>query len=175
MILFDYPFYQALMKLFSPNATLIFRFFTTFGSAIVIITGILSILILFNKKYFKYMSIACLLGIILNTIIKNIVKRPRPKVFVMTHSTGYSFPSSHTMMATIFFGLLIYFIWKTVKSRKLKYFLTFLFSFIIIGVGLSRIYLGVHYATDVLAAIIIGIIYLVLFTKFFINHKKATK
>ncbi len=169
MILFDECVYNFLMNFYSENITFVAKFFTSLGSTIVIITGILSILILFNKKYFKYTFIACLFGIILNIIIKNIVKRVRPSVFILTHADGYSFPSSHTMMSTIFYGLLIYFICNTVKSKRLKMFLSFLIGFIIIGIGLSRIYLGVHYATDVAAGFIIGLIYLFLFIKFYIS------
>lgn len=165
MILYDQKIYDLIMKLYSENATLIFKIFTSIGSTLVIITGIISILILFGKKEFKYMSIACSVGIIFVTILKNIIRRPRPSVFRLTYETGYSFPSSHTTMSTIFYGLLIYLIWKKVKNNKLKYFLTYIFILIIIGVGMSRIYLGVHYATDVTAGIIIGIIYDILFIK----------
>ena len=165
MILYDQKIYDLIMKLYSENATLIFKIFTSIGSTLLIITGIISILILFGKKEFKYMSIASSVGIIFVTILKNIIRRPRPSVFRLTYETGYSFPSSHTTMSTIFYGLLIYLIWKKVKNNKLKYFLTYIFILIIIGVGMSRIYLGVHYATDVTAGIIIGIIYDILFIK----------
>ena len=165
MILYDQKIYDLIMKLYSENATLIFKIFTSIGSTLLIITGIISILILFGKKEFKYMSSACSVGIIFVTILKNIIRRPRPSVFRLTYETGYSFPSSHTTMSTIFYGLLIYLIWKKVKNNKLKYFLTYIFILIIIGVGMSRIYLGVHYATDVTAGIIIGIIYDILFIK----------
>ena len=176
MILFDEPVYNFLFNLYSEKMTFIMRLLTSLGSTLVIISGIISILFLFDFKHFKQMTIISLIGIISNHIIKEIVKRPRPSVFKLTSESSYSFPSSHTMMSTIFYGLLIYFIWEKLKNRKLKILLTIIFSIIILGTGISRIYLGAHYATDVLAGLILGLLYDFFFIKLYINKKnKETK
>lgn len=177
MILFDLPVYQFIMSLFWPPTTwaTIMKIITALGSTIVLITGILCVAILVkNKKYFLIFTICNLIGVIINNIIKLIVRRPRPtQTMLLTSETSYSFPSGHSMMSMIFYGLIIYYVCKFVKKQKLKIFLVGLLSMIIFLIGLSRIYLGVHYATDVLGGYILGIIYLVIFIK--LQNKLSNK
>lgn len=178
MILFDLPIYQLIISTFglSPNMITAMRLITTLGSTIVIITGILCTAVLFkDKKYFKTFVIANALGVVLNNIIKIIVRRKRPEnTFIFTNETTYSFPSGHSMMSMIFYGLLIYYVCKFVKNKKLKVLLVSILSLIILLVGISRIYLGVHYATDVLGGYLFGIVYLILFIKIGKKSQKWT-
>ena len=178
MILFDLPIYQLVMMIFPPNVslTIIMKMITTLGSTLVIISGILCVAILIkNKKYFIIFSLANLIGVLLNNLIKIIVRRPRPTTtMVLTSENTYSFPSGHSMMSMIFYGLIIYYVIKNMKNKKMKTLLVSLLSCIIFFIGISRIYLGVHYATDVLAAHIIGLLYLIIFIKI-INKKKPFK
>ena len=175
MILFDLPVYQFIMSIFGLTSTmmLIMKFITTLGSTLVIVTSILCIAVLVkNKKYFLIFTFANLIGVILNNILKIIIRRPRPtETLVLTAESSYSFPSAHSMMSMIFYGLLIYYVTKFVKKKWLKNALVGILSAIILFVGISRIYLGVHYATDVLAGYIVGIIYLVFFIKFLKKKK----
>ena len=175
MILFDLPVYQFIMSIWGLTSTmmLIMKFITTLGSTLVIVTSILCIAVLVkNKKYFLIFTFANLIGVILNNILKIIIRRPRPtETLVLTAESSYSFPSAHSMMSMIFYGLLIYYVTKFVKKKWLKNALVGILSAIILFVGISRIYLGVHYATDVLAGYIVGIIYLVFFIKFLKKKK----
>lgn len=179
MILFDLPVYQLIMSIFGTSKSMIFfmKLLTTLGSTIVIVTGILCVGILIkNKKYFKIFIIANLIGVILNNLVKIIIRRPRPtQTMPLSYEDSYSFPSGHSMMSSIFYGLIIYYIFKYVKNRKLKVFLSTLLTIIIIMVGISRIYLGVHYVTDVLGGIILGIIYLFVFTKLLNKYENKAK
>ncbi|WP_161888295.1 phosphatase PAP2 family protein [Pontibacter russatus] len=68
---------------------------------------------------------------------------------------GFSFPSGHTMIGGVFHGLLIYIIWTTVENRTWRWVLSGFLTLVVLLVGLSRIYLKVHYATDVAAGYII--------------------
>ncbi len=169
MVLFDLPVYQFFISFFtiSPMMISFMKFFTSFGSTLVIVCGILSVAILIkNKKYFWNFAIANALGIVLNTVIKIIVRRPRPSTTMLfSYEKSFSFPSGHTMMSTIFYGLIIYYVYKNIKNKNLKYLLVSLLSLIIVMIGVSRVYLGVHYATDVAAAYILGIVYLVTYIK----------
>ncbi len=175
MILFDLPVYQFIMSIFGLTSTmmLIMKFITTLGSTLVIVTSILCIAVLVkNKKYFLIFTFANLIGVILNNILKIIIRRPRPtETLVLTAESSYSFPSAHSMMSMIFYGLLIYYVTKFVKKKWLKNALVGILSAIILFVGISRIYLGVHYVTDVLVGYIIGIVYLVIFIKFLKKKK----
>lgn len=74
------------------------------------------------------------------------------------------------MMSMIFYGLLIYYVVKFVNKNWIRNFLVFVLVWIILSVGVSRIYLGVHYATDVLAGFVFGLIYLFVFTSFLKKH-----
>lgn len=100
---------------------------------------------------------------LLNQILKNIVQRPRPTEFRMIDESGYSFPSGHSMASAAFYGFLIYLVYKKVKNKKLKITIITLLSLLIILIGISRIYLGVHYTSDVLAGFFVSISYLTIY------------
>ena len=85
--------------------------------------------------------------------------------------SGYSFPSGHAMASLAFYGLLIYITKRLVKNKYLKILLITLNIAIIILIGVSRIYLGVHYLSDVLTGYSISIIYLLITTKLLNKYK----
>ena len=163
--------------LISDFATPIAKFITNFGGAIFLIglTVLLSILIK-NKKI--GLSIFANLVIItgLNQLLKRILQRPRPTEFRIVEETGYSFPSGHSMVSMAFYGYLIYLIYKYVKNKYIKWSLIVLLSCLIVGIGTSRIYLGVHYTSDVLGGFLISVSYLVIYisavNKFLIGKNK---
>lgn len=95
---------------------------------------------------------------IINALLKAFFGRPRPAVFPpLTVETSYSFPSGHTMAAVAFYGLLAVFLW-----RKQRYGWAVLLGLWPLVVALSRIYLGVHYPSDVLGALAVGIMWVAL-------------
>lgn len=169
MILFDLPVYRFIMSIFpvSMSMTAIMKMITTLGSSIVIVAGLISIAVLIrDKKYFKIFVLATLLSSVINNILKLIVHRPRPsQTMVLAAETTYSFPSGHSMVSMVFYGLIIYYIRKFVKEKWLSNLLTIVLSLVILAVGITRIYLGVHYSTDVLAAYVFGFVYLFVFVK----------
>ena len=99
-----------------------------------------------------------------NQLLKRIVERPRPEGFRIVEELGYSFPSGHSMVSMAFYGLFIYFIYEKVKNKYIKWTSIILLTLLIVLIGISRIYLGVHYASDVLAGFLLSISYLGLFT-----------
>lgn len=152
-------------KMRNPILTDILKIITNLGSAFVLITiTILSLIILKNKKIGLCITLNLALSTLLNVLLKNIIQRPRPEGYRLIEETGFSFPSGHSMVNTAFYGLLIYLIIKNVKNKKLKYALSILISILILAIGFSRIYLGVHYTSDVLAGFLISIAYLIVFT-----------
>lgn len=104
-------------------------------------------------------------ALVLNVVLKHIVQRPRPDGFRLIAETGYSFPSGHSMISMAFFGLLVWMVWTYERDRRLRNTLCVLFSLVIVMVGVSRIYLGVHYASDVVAGFCVSIIWLAFYTK----------
>ena len=148
--------------------TVIFKFITNLGGAYCLITiAILCAIFVKSKKIAFAIPINLFLTTMLNLFLKNIVERPRPIGYRLIDETGYSFPSGHSMISAAFYGLIIYFIWKNVKNKNLKYISCILLSLLIVLIGISRIYLGVHYASDVLGGFTISIVYLIIFTSTF--------
>lgn len=76
---------------------------------------------------------------------------------------GYSLPSGHSMVSMAFYGYLIYLIYRHINNKYIKWSLITLLSLLIISIGISRIYLGVHYTSDVLAGFLVAISYLIIY------------
>jgi hypothetical protein len=93
--------------------------------------------------------------------LKFLFKRPRPLEPLLQQARGMSFPSGHALMSVTFYGLLIYIIYKTQKGKPFKWPAIISLIILIQLIGFSRIYLRVHYATDVLAGYMIGLLWLV--------------
>lgn len=157
--------YDIVSKLFKFNvSTPIAKFMTNFGGAIFVIS-LTTILFLVIKDKKIGISIITNLGIvtILNQIIKFIMQRPRPTEFRIIEETGYSFPSGHSMVSLAFYGYLIYLIYKYINNKHLKRTLIIILSVLICIIGVSRIYLGVHYTSDVLGGFLISFAYLIIY------------
>ena len=111
---------------------------------VVIVTAIILIIFIKNKKI-KLSLMINLIGVtIINNLFKVIIARPRPYINRLVDETGYSFPSGHAITSMVFYGYLIYLIYKYVDNRKIKIPLMIFLILLIPIIGLSRIYLGVH-------------------------------
>lgn len=150
--------------LISDFATPIAKFITNLGGAIFLITLTISLFILIrNRKIGISIFLNLVIVTVLNQLLKNILQRPRPTEYRIIEETGYSFPSGHSMVSMAFYGYLIYLIYKYVKNKYIKWISIVLFSILICSIGVSRIYLGVHYTSDVLGGFCISISYLVIY------------
>ena len=148
----------------SERMTNIVKILTSLGSALVVI--ILTI-VLFMAIKNKRIDVSIVINLIVITILNNLLKiiflRPRPNVNNLILESGYSFPSGHSSTSMAFYGYLIYLIYKYVNNKKIKISLIIFLSLVIVAIGLSRIYLGVHYASDVLGGFLLAIVYLIIF------------
>ena len=99
---------------------------------------------------------------VLNEAFKVIFHRERPDILRLVEAGGFSFPSGHSMISMSFYGFIAYLFYANMKSRW-KYLIISMFSVIILLIGISRIYLGVHYASDVLAGFSAGLTWLAIF------------
>lgn len=126
-----------------------------------------------NKKYGQKILFSIIGNITLNTGIKEFIKAPRPigvpgiDSMRISTATGYSFPSGHTQTATAF--------WVSIISIFKKHWITIFGTIMILGVGLSRLYLAVHWPIDVLCGWIFGILFTILFGKIFDYVDKSKK
>jgi len=100
-------------------------------------------------------------GSLLNTFLKVIIRRPRPiSETSLVAASGWSFPSGHAMMSTVFYGMVAYLLVRAVDSWRLKAFSISVAGFMVFVIGMSRIYLQVHYLSDVLAGFAGGLFWL---------------
>ena len=93
-------------------------------------------------------------GFLLDVLTKWLVSRPRPR------GGEYGFPSGHTLGAAVFFGAVVYVLWTSDVSRALRWLGTLLACLLVLGVAASRIYLKVHWLSDVIGGLVGGVTYL---------------
>lgn len=166
-------------QLRTPALTIFMKLITKLSNTgiIIILATILTLLFLFKWKKTKVAKlIPCSLITItfMNQILKYIFQRERPIGYRLIEIGGYSFPSGHSMVSMAFYGLLIYIIYYYVKNKYLRNSLIILNILIIILIGISRVYLGVHYLSDVLTGYSISVIYLLILTKLLKKYQIIT-
>jgi membrane-associated phospholipid phosphatase len=115
-----------------------------------------------HKWYSIKIPVISIGSLLIMSLLKQIFHRARPMTPLMEEARGLSFPSGHAMMSFVFYGLILYIIWEEVKNKPLRYFLAFLLLLLIFFIGISRIYLRVHYASDVCAGFSLGLLWLVI-------------
>lgn len=166
---FIYTFDNNIIKVIcnnNPTNLKVARSLTALGntSTIVIEAILLFIGLLIFKKY-KLAGLEAgimILGNTCNWIIKNIIKRSRPSVTHLVYADGYSFPSGHSLGSVTLFGSLFIITCVLVKSKPLKYFLNFLWIIFPLIIGYTRIYLHVHYPSDVFGGWIEGLTFVLI-------------
>ena len=95
----------------------------------------------------------------LNSILKNIFLRSRPLKYFLIEQGGYSFPSGHAMVSLTFYTTMTYLLTNKIEKREVKAILWFINIIIIFLIGFSRVYLGVHWPSDVLMGFAIGLVF----------------
>jgi undecaprenyl-diphosphatase len=164
---FDDCIYKSISLYIKPMVTDIMILLSFFGSAMFFTAfGVISFAASWRKsQYTFYISMIlinlCLCGII-NTGVKQLFHRDRPNIMRLVEISGFSFPSGHSMVSISFYGFMIYLIYKYCKT-KWRYFGIAILSILILFIGVSRIYLGVHYASDVIGGFALGSLWLSIF------------
>jgi membrane-associated phospholipid phosphatase len=164
---FDFAVFSSLESVVSDGMSDFMLGITFLGTHTFLIPANLVLIayFLFIKKHRWYsikIPVVALGGVTLMFLLKMLFNRPRPLIPLLREAAGLSFPSGHAMMSFSFYGLLIYLVWQNVKNGWVRGIAIVLLFFLILLIGFSRIYLRVHYASDVLAGFCVGIIWLVL-------------
>jgi len=171
IIKYDISIYKYIANYINDNNTTIAKIITNLGSSLVLIAiTLFSIAFLKNKRYGTLMAINLCAIVLINNLLKIIIQRNRPIEFPLINEVGYSFPSGHSMVSMAFYGLIIYLLYKKLNN-KIKWFVIIVLSVLIIFIGLSRIYLGVHYPSDVIGGFLISVAYLIVFINILIKKK----
>lgn len=158
---FDQPI-QTVIRGDLPNyLTILFRAITHLIDIPVIITWVLIVAFIFYRKQWKLESYLMLgnltLAGILIVTFKNIYQRPRPEILQLVEEKGFSFPSGHSLAVTIMVGTLIVIFSQRIKDQLWKRIVQILLGLYLVSVLISRVYLGVHYPSDVLASLCVGL------------------
>ncbi|MGM1045369.1 MAG: phosphatase PAP2 family protein [Bacillota bacterium] len=150
---FDSFFIELVRGFEQPAITDIAKGFSYIGSTVPIIVICVAVSVLLYALRLRreiILFFTVVLGSqILNMVLKMSFRRIRPDINRLVEVTGYSFPSGHSMAAFALYGILTYLLWKNLNTVLRRVFVLILFSVMILGIGLSRIYLGVHYPSDV--------------------------
>ncbi len=163
----DEEIYGFISKMHSNSMTVTMKVITSLsGTFAIIFLLALSYLFLKNKKYAHLMTINIINVVLLNQILKNIFRRTRPLFINIIEEAGYSFPSGHAMASFGFYGFIIFLIHRSNMSNRYKIILTIMLTILIILVGISRIYLGVHFFSDIVGGYVVSAIYLLIYTHF---------
>lgn len=160
-ILFDEKIMEYVHNRTTPIGIKIMKKISFFGSAKFFLSfGLIIFLLMFWKKNLKGMALVVLstLGSYgINFLLKNIFIRTRPLKYFLIEQGGYSFPSGHAMVSMSFYATMTYLIMKNKdENKKILWILSFL---IIALIGFSRIYLGVHWPTDILIGYLLGYVF----------------
>ena len=170
----DESVYKFITSNMNDTTTNIYKVITFFVSTIFMVGLFVLILVLFiiiKKNIYGYIISGTLIfSTIMNNVIKVIIRRERP-IYMIVRETTFSFPSGHTMASVSMYGILIYLINKSNMNKKLKIILSIILGMIPLMVATSRIYLGAHYFSDILGAIMLATIVLLISTKY-IKDKK---
>lgn len=164
--LIDYNIFLQVREMTNPTGVRIARMVTVLGTGNFLIPAYILILAYLSKRNYTcllYKSFTTAFGgLLLGWLLKWIFHRNRPLDHLVSGAGGYSFPSGHALGGFIFCGIVIYLVWKMKFSYFVRWTCTFLFSFLGFFIAMSRIYLHVHYATDVLGSFLIAIWWLLL-------------
>ncbi|MDO8482175.1 MAG: phosphatase PAP2 family protein [bacterium] len=166
VVAFDHSFEQALYAVRDPFLAKFFMWISEFGEVWVVLafTAIVAVVLAYRKRWFLAVGLlASVCGSIAATgILKMIIARPRPdaEIAVYLENTA-SFPSTHATLSIAFYGFLLWLFHDVLPPRWRKIEVGAV-TVIVLAIGFSRLYLGVHYLSDVLAGYILGGIFVML-------------
>jgi undecaprenyl-diphosphatase len=155
---------EGIHKFYSPALTKIALGITHLGAGkfYVVLCLVLFWFLYRRRNYIEIIALTTTLlgGYGLNELLKAIIQRERPNLYDLIEK-GFSFPSGHAMVSLCFYGMASYLIFRTIKENRWKWLIGILASLLIISIGLTRIYLGVHWFSDIVAGFIGGGIWLI--------------
>ena len=175
---FDQETFSFISPHITEGRTRLMKYMSILGKHTFLIPVIISLIAYFLIKKNNWMAIrtaAILLSsLLVMSLLKSLIHRHRPPDPLVEGITNYSFPSGHAFMSVAFYGLLIWYVTIYINAKWIRRIVIFFLLLVIASIGFSRIYLRVHYATDVIAGICIGFVWLD-FCLWFIEKKEKSR
>lgn len=160
----DTDIFDGINPYVSEGTTRIMHFFSFLGNHIFLAPLSLLLIIYFIVRKKKWMAIetatVMISSLLLMSLLKRLVQRERPPFPLVDGITNFSFPSGHSFMSMVFYGLMIWYAAAYIDNKWLRLITILILSFTIAAIGFSRIYLRVHYASDVVAGFCFAYIWL---------------
>ncbi|MDN4606637.1 phosphatase PAP2 family protein [Sporosarcina highlanderae] len=180
MIGFDRPIIDFVQGWETPYLTPIMKGFSFIGSTKVVMFLIIAVTALlfwvFRARTSAYFFFFATVGTgALNQTLKHIFKRERPEFHRIAEAVGYSFPSGHTMMAFSLYAMAVILLWRQIRTTSGKIALLAFAIFMFGMIALSRIYLGVHYPSDIAGGIVVSAFWVVFTVFIFDNYQQRKK
>jgi len=163
-IFFDQAITQYIYSFRNAFNTKFMLLISNFGSYGVAILSLFITFFLILKKYYNlaiYFIFVVGTGFVANALLKLMIQRPRPIYLPLAVETDFSFPSGHAMGSFIFFITVVYLYYHITKQKRISLILLLISMFITILIGISRIYLGVHYPSDILGGFVAGLLWFI--------------
>ena len=170
---FDDAIYSFIIGFRSNGMDKFMKFITKFGNTkpVFAMLAITFLLVNMKNKILLGSNAVATLGV--NQVLKRIIRRARPDHLRLIKETGFSFPSGHSMISICLYGFLIYLCYTKIKDKRIKIPCIVLLSILILLVGISRIYVGVHYPSDVLGGYLLTISMLISIITFLNNYLRG--
>jgi membrane-associated phospholipid phosphatase len=158
---FDQYIINAVSRVNSPLMTEIMKMITSMGSAAAMTTIVVVIWLgcfIYKKHWWGAATGTIVLAgaWLMNALLKWMFHRGRPTGLKLVEAAGYSFPSGHAMISLAFYGIVGYLLWINLPSRAARFLIVLLLAVLVLLIGISRIYLGVHFPSDVIAGFAAG-------------------
>ena len=172
----DLAISQYIYNLRTPYFDQFWRIITDFGGIYLIFLSLIITIYLVTKRHYQqliWFIIPLFVSLSVNIILKSLIGRSRPTISQIITETDFSFPSGHSSSSLVFWAMLTCLIFGITNNKIIRITSCIMASIIIVGVGLSRVYLGVHYPSDIIGGWIQSLVILSLFWN--INHFKQQK
>lgn len=177
---FDEHIFKIIYPYINKINTSVFTAISFFGSAAFLgpANVLLALFFLFIKKdngsAWKIAAVS-ITNITVLLLLKNVLQRQRPIAPLIAKANDYSFPSGHTFSSVVFYGMLSFISYHYIENNILRWWSIILLSLLALAIGFSRVYLRMHYASDVIAGFSLGIIWLILAKWILINQDQYIK
>ena len=177
ILAFDSAIISYVQGLETPTLTAIMKFFTFIGSGnaifvIAVVVMFFLYMVLHHRSELLFFSIVIIFTSILNQMLKDFFHRARPDFHRLVEIGGYSFPSGHAMSAMAVYGALAFLLWRHIPTRLGRTILIILSAIMIFMIGISRVYLGVHYPSDIIGGYFASALWLTIAIWFYQRYKE---